>query len=113
MANKNKAGAERDLQLAFALSSKFCDGSDYEGRTLRTFLEELLWRLCDEQENFSSKRPFGNGGWIEEVYQLLVAKGCVKGTLDEDGCLEDYDYDEADRFVKDMIKYLCREGART
>jgi len=74
--------------------------------TFRKFFQELLLTLWSELEGFSGKRPFGNSCWDNEVYAGLVKNGLVKGHIDEDGGVEELDYQKADDIIFKMIKEL-------
>jgi hypothetical protein len=77
--------------------------------TLREYLLALLLTLWDEQEDFSGKRPFGNSDWAFDVYAALIKAGHLKGTLDSDGAVEDYDEDGGHQLVRLLI---ARMGAK-
>jgi hypothetical protein len=60
--------------------------NDADAKNVREYLKELLKTLWIEDENFSSKRPFGNSGWQFEVHSALINGGAVKsdgGSYDE------------------------------
>ena len=42
--------------------------------TIKEYLKELLLRLWDECEGFSSKRPFGNSGWEWDLVAVVQCK---------------------------------------
>ena len=71
--------------------------------TIRQFFFELMKTLWIEQDDFSGKRPFGNSGWDWDLISCLVKNKLIKGKLDEDGYLEDYDNEEVDNFVISQI----------
>ncbi len=74
--------------------------------TIRGFLKNLLSTLWLEGEEFSGKRPFGNGGWQYDIYHPLVEHGYISGVFDEDGCIEDFDEGEARGLVLELIAEL-------
>jgi hypothetical protein len=39
--------------------------------TIKDYLKELLLRLWNECEGFSSKRPFGNSGWEWDLVAVV------------------------------------------
>lgn len=83
-------------------------GNDADASTVREYLTRLLATLWREGEGFSSKRPFGNGGWEYPVYEALVRAGLVAGSLDEDGYVEnvedaDYANDLVSRAILDVL----------
>ncbi len=55
--------------------------------TLRKWFKKVLFMLVKEQEGFSSKRPFGNGGWVYYLGKPFVIAGLIEG--DEEGYPED------------------------
>lgn len=74
--------------------------------TLRTYLQDLLLTLWDEEQGFSGKRPFGNSGWQVDVYGALVKAGLITGVIDEYGYVEDYDRLAAEAIVIGAIQRL-------
>lgn len=53
---------------------------------IRDYLNLLLFKVLDEQEGFNGKRPFGNSGWIYDLYFPLIKYGYIEGELlEEDG----------------------------
>lgn len=73
--------------------------NDAEATTVREYLNKLLAKLITEEECFSGKRPFGNSGWKHDLYKPLIEAGLVSGHIDEDGYLEDYDDEQADKLL--------------
>lgn len=94
--------------LKEALNIRF-DSDAGDNITIRDYLRILLETLWDEGEGFSGKRPFGNSGWEHELYRPLVKHGFVRGTLDEDGYIEEFDLDTANRLVFDLIRFIFKE----
>lgn len=80
--------------------------NDAEAATVRDYLKALVLRVWDEGEGFSGKRPFGNSGWQCDMPQALVRAGAVKGKLDDDGYLDDWDEPEADKLIRAAIAAL-------
>lgn len=81
--------------------------SDIGETTIRRWLRELLLRLWRDGEGFNGKRPFGNSGWQFDVYKPLIKAGLIKGTLDEDGCIDEVDWIEGDSIVNRLIVRMC------
>lgn len=52
--------------------------------TIREYAKELVCKLIEEGEGFSSKRPFGNSSWDFDMFKILLQHGYVGGTYDED-----------------------------
>jgi hypothetical protein len=65
--------------------------NDANAETVGAYLKALLIGVLTETEGFSGKRPFGNSGWIWDLYRPLVVAGLITGTLDEDGYIEKCD----------------------
>ena len=74
--------------------------------TIREFLEQLLTTVWIEEEGFSGKRPFGNSGWKQDVAVALIKAKVIDGELDEDGYIEDYDRQEFETLMRDLIKHI-------
>ena len=68
---------EYEKQLRKALRVKF--NFEDETITVREYLHKLLETLWIEGEGFSSKRPFGNSGWENDLIIPLVKAGFVEG----------------------------------
>jgi hypothetical protein len=83
------------------------EGNDVDATTVRGYLLELLAALWRQGEEFSSKRPFGSGGWEYPVYEALLRAGLVAGKFDEDGYVQEVDDETADalicRAVRDVL----------
>ena len=85
-----------------ALEVRF-DSDAGDNITIRDYFRILLSTLWAEKEGFSGKRPFGNSSWGYDLYEPLVKGGFVPGTLDEDGCLLDFDRQLANQYVQGLI----------
>lgn len=59
--------------------------NDAGADTVADYLHSLLWKLWQEGEGFSGKRPFGNSVWECDLYVPLIAGEFIEGELDEDG----------------------------
>lgn len=82
-------------------------GNDAGASTVRDYLIRLLSELWREEAGFSSKRPFGNSGWQDDLYVPLIRAGLVAGSVDEDDELgDDFDYRDADKVVLAAISEL-------
>jgi hypothetical protein len=77
--------------------------NDAGAKTIGDYLKILLLTLWDEEAGFSGKRPFGNSGWQYEIYTALISAKVVNGKLDEEGYVEDVDYNAADSVVREII----------
>ena len=80
--------------------------NDAGARTIGGYLKKLLAALWTDGEAFSGKRPFGNSGWDYDLYAALVRGGAVEGALDEDGFVDDFDKESADKLIFAAIDYL-------
>lgn len=94
--------AVTDKSVMAALDVRF-DSDAGESLTVRDYLRTLLETLWREGEGFSGKRPFGNSGWQYDLYRPLIAGGFLVGEMDEDGCIESYDQDAAERYGLELI----------
>lgn len=84
-------------------------GDDFEGVTIKWYLQELLMTLWRDGESFSGKRPFGNSGWEYDLYIPLINAELVKGKLDEYGYVEEFTDEEikkANQIIFDCIEYV-------
>ncbi len=77
--------------------------NDAGAATVRDYLKVLLLRVWDEEEGFSGKRPFGNGGWKHDIYRPLIKFGFVAGCLDADGFIDSVDKVAADKLIRAAI----------
>lgn len=84
------------------------DENDADAETIGDYLIELLLSLWHQGEGFSGKRPFGNSGWEHELCIPLVKAGLVKGSIDEDGYILDYDRKAADKLIEKAIISLWK-----
>lgn len=80
--------------------------NDAGATTIRGYLVALLTTLWRENEFFSGKRPFGNGGWEYDLYAPLVKAGWVPGQFDWDGSLNVVDEEAAYRLILAAIDAL-------
>lgn len=65
--------------------------SDIGPTTIGGYLAALLSAVVRDGEGFDGKRPFGNSGWVGDLYRPLLAAGLVAGRFDAEGYLEDVD----------------------
>lgn len=80
--------------------------NDAGAATVREYLTELLATLWQEEECFSAKRPFGEGGWQHEIYAPLIKAGLIAGTLTEDGVVKQLNARDADRAIVEAIRLM-------
>lgn len=84
------------------------NGNDAGASTIRGYLIELLKRVWTENEMFSGKKPFGNGGWYDDLYVPIVEARLVRGVFGEDDDLIDVDVAAADRLILAAIDEMGR-----
>lgn len=71
--------------------------------TIRYFFYEILKKLWAEQQNFNSKRLFGNSDWDGDLIVCLIKNEIIKGEVDEDGYIVHYDEEELNNVVINSI----------
>lgn len=74
--------------------------------TIRGYFIALLKELLIEEEGFSGKRPFGNGGWMYDLWTPMVKAGLVQGRFDSYGGLEEIDDQAATRLLTAAAEHL-------
>jgi len=81
--------------------------NDADAATVGEYLSLLLSTLWLQGESFSGKRPFGNSGWHYDVYLALIRAGIVEGVLDEDGYIDEFEYEiQADELILRSIRMM-------
>lgn len=68
-------------------------------------LVELFW---SDPEDFNGKRPFGNSGWQDDLYQALIKNKFVEGEVKEedgDSYIDNLDFNEADRVIAEALEF--------
>ncbi|WP_329405481.1 hypothetical protein OG563_26835 [Nocardia vinacea] len=83
--------------------------NDADAATIREYLLILLKTLVAEMDSFSGKKPFGNSGWIFELYDALACARVVEAAFDEEGDLTDLDRDAAEMLIAEAIDALLIE----
>lgn len=74
--------------------------------SIHDYLIRLLSTLWHEQDEFSGKRPFGNSGWSYDLMACLIANNIIPGELDEEGYVNDVDYEKGDEVIRGYIKLM-------
>lgn len=89
------------------------DFSEFSVWTIRRYLKLLLFLVITEQEGFSGKRPFGNSGWIRDLYFPLVKNGVIVGTIlyEPNGTcyLDSCDEQSGMEVIKKLIEFVFQE----
>jgi len=70
------------------------------------YLKRLLCLVIDEVENFNGKRPFGNSGWLYDIYSDMIKLKLVDGKMDDHGYVEELDCKKADELLMELIMGL-------
>lgn len=70
--------------------------------TIREYFVLLFTKLWNEEDNFDSKRPFGNSSWKHDLVMCLIKEKFISGLI-EDDCAEEYNEQEFEDFVKKEI----------
>lgn len=78
-------------------------------KTIREYFVMCAAALWQEGESFSGKRPISDSSWQTDIYIALVRAGAVQGVIDEDGELDECDYDAADEMVTEAIESMAIE----
>jgi hypothetical protein len=73
---------------------------------VRAYLKALLEKLFQDGECFNGKRPFGNSGWVFDLYKPLVQAKLIDGSFDEDGDIEVCDCEAAEKLIVEAIRSL-------
>jgi hypothetical protein len=81
--------------------------NDANATTIQGYLVLLAAAVWRENEGFSGKRPFGNSGWDVELYRALGEAGYIQWEVDEDGEIENFDNEAADRLIESAISALA------
>lgn len=76
IASKDLPSTKPDYQKI--LNIKFKSNDLDRTLTIREFFIELLTELWEQEEGFSGKRPFGNGGWKRDVEKALIKAGVIE-----------------------------------
>lgn len=88
---------EPDGRLLLGLPTR---GNDAGAETVRDYLVALVRVAMD------IKRPFGNSGWIYDLYEAFGEGGLLEIERDEDGYIKDFDRARADELVQAAIDAL-------
>lgn len=83
--------------------------NDAGAATVRDYLVALTSEVWDRVDAFNGKRPFGNSGWVWDLYGALVQGGATPGRMDEEegwGVGDLPDREGADRMIAEAIQEL-------
>ena len=85
--------------------------NDAGASTIRDYLCCLLPTVWEEGEGFSGKRPFGNSGWENELYETLAKWQVIDGVenVDCDGnkYWDGYDKSQGRDRINECILEMC------
>lgn len=79
-------------------------GNGANAQTLRQYLVAFIYSA------FELKRPFGDSGWIFELYDALGDAELLDIERDEDGDVIDLDHKQADDLIKSAIEQLGKNN---
>lgn len=74
--------------------------------TIREFFKKLLTTLFEQGETFNGKRPFGNSGWDWDLKICLCQNSIIEATYSEKYDDWDFDTEEVDNKILELIKEL-------
>lgn len=98
-----------DEQVLQVIACPMEEPNDAGVKTVGQYLAELLAGVIEDQESFDGKRPFGYSGWYyTDLLRALVQAKIVDGRLDEDGDLQDCDWDRAGLLIHAAIAAMPR-----
>lgn len=81
--------------------------NDGQADTIGEYLIVLLRALIGEGEDFSSKRPFGEGGWKFHLYEALVKAKAIEGEMNPvDGWVTRVDIPAANEILNNTIMHM-------
>lgn len=111
MARKRTPGMTPGLEAGLRVLDLPMDDNDSGARTVRGYLTALLETLWREEDSFSGKKPFGNGGWKHDLYLPMIRAGMIRGSLDKYGYITDCDDKAGNRMVLTAIAILGQPPA--
>jgi len=100
--------------LQAALDVRF-DSDAGDQITVRDYFRLLLETLIREEESFSGKRPFGNSGWMYELYSPLAIAGfieCESANPDEHACLSGSQKIAARKFILNLVREAFEQAGQ-
>jgi hypothetical protein len=65
--------------------------------SIKDFLKTILKKVWKEEQCFDGKRPFGNSGWQQEIYDILIENKVVDEKAEES---------EMCKIIVDLINYM-------
>ena len=78
--------------------------NDAGAKTFRDYFKALVREVCQRQESFSGKRPFGNSDWIFELYESMIHQNIVK--VKDSDRLTSGEYATLDSAITKMVNLL-------
>jgi hypothetical protein len=97
-----------DATILKAAAAPVNDGGFHT--TVAGYFKACMLAMWEETEHFGGKRPMGSSGWTCSIAKGLVQVGVIKGRIDEDGDLCDYDEKACDEVVKAVINRFVIKG---
>lgn len=85
--------------------------NDADAATVGEYLGLLLSTLWLQDENFNSKRPFGNSSWQWSVYEALAAAGFAETVINKWGDKDIADVSATDELILQAIRLAYDHGA--
>jgi hypothetical protein len=70
--------------------------NDANALTVRDYLKALLTQLITDKDGFSSKRPFGNSDWANDLYEPLFRAKLVEWDDDQ----------SAEKMILEVVKEM-------
>lgn len=79
---------------------------DFGGKiTLKKYFIAMIEVFWNDPEDFNGKRPFGYSCWQDDLYQALIKNKFVEGKIDEEGCIDELDFKEADKVIAEALEF--------
>lgn len=71
--------------------------------TIKSFFHRLMVDLWLKQHEFNAKRPFGSADWDGDLIVCLINNKIIKGEVDEDGYIVEYDEKELNKIILEKV----------
>lgn len=84
-------------------------GNNAGAITTGDYLYRLLANLIHDPEGFNGKRPFGDSGWLHDLYRPLVKAGLVEGRYNEEfDDLDDVNDEKANQLLFELLQTIFK-----